>query len=722
MIVKNEGKIIERMLNSVYPFIDSFCICDTGSTDNTVELIHKFANEKGITNYIVYTEPFKNFEYNRTHALHKCIELPQLPTYILLIDADMVLQFGKNIDMVLLKKDLCFQKKIIPDVYFINQGNDAFYYKNARMLKAELLREQIKPKYTGVTHEYLDIPGQRVYVDIVKDVLFILDIGDGGAKTDKFSRDISLLKDGLIAEPNNSRYMFYLANSYKDSGDWENAKEMYDQCIRSNGWVEERWQCHYQLGKGHMARGNPAEAVHNWLLGYHLIPERLENIYELIRYYRENGKHMLAYLFYNIAIKTPTLKSPPVFLFLENDVYDYKIHYEFSVFGYYHNPEKVNMANHSSNVLKRVLVPDHIHANILQNYGFYTSRIYKLSSISNIDELQNMMLLKSYSDIKYYFNGVEMNSSSPSFLISPNGDRLRVCVRKVNYLIRDDGTYNCPGGVITKNHIIEIDISSPRWKYVNHYEMEYNRQYDAFYVGVEDVKLFYNKKLDRIKYIGTRPLPGNNGFVIESGCIQQTETSLSTYDSVFLRHSNNNHCEKNWVYFEGSEGNEKVIYEWNNERGIIIGELSEETYPTVLDDETPAPSRNFIQTHCIEAKNKIPKNIRGSTNGIRIGNEIWFVCHVISHEDLRNYYNLFVVLDATTYEIKSVSDVFKMSERKIEYVLGLAYLPSSGKMLMGYSTMDRTTDYLLVEKDVLIDKLNMQGLFTEENITMKISN
>ena len=38
MIVKNESKIITRLFNSVVPIIDCYCICDTGSTDNTVKI------------------------------------------------------------------------------------------------------------------------------------------------------------------------------------------------------------------------------------------------------------------------------------------------------------------------------------------------------------------------------------------------------------------------------------------------------------------------------------------------------------------------------------------------------------------------------------------------------------------------------------------------------------------------------------------------------------
>ncbi len=724
MIVKNESKIIERMLNSIYPFVDSFCICDTGSTDNTVELIHKFAQEKEITNYIVYTEPFRDFEYSRTHALHKCLELPTLPTYILLIDADMVLQFGNKLEMNNLKKGLCEQNPP-PDVYFINQGNDAFYYKNARMLRSALLLEEKKPKYTGVTHEYLDIPGNRIYVDILKEILFILDIGDGGSKNNKFTRDIKLLKNGLLFEPNNTRYVYYLANSYKDIGDWENARKMYEKCTQMNGWVEEKWQCYYQLGKGHMSKGNHAEAVHNWLLAYQLLPNRLENIYELIKYYRETSKNVLAHTFYNIAINTESIKKPPVFLFLENDVYDYKIYYEFSVFGYYYNPNKVNMANHTSNVLKRVLVPDHIHANMLQNYIFYTPHLCKWNNVSGIIELQNMALLKAFSDIKYTFKEKEMYSSSPSFVFTPD-NRLYVCVRKVNYFIKPDGSYEHKDGIVTKNHIFEFDTSNKLWMYKRHSELLYNKNYDDYYVGIEDLKLFYSSSSQSLTYIGTRPLPANNGISIDQGEVFLNEPSFSTKNNTNLTHSSNKNCEKNWVLFKDSTGKEKIIYEWNNHTGIVIGDLSTEITEKVLNNWDSSPtisSREFVQTHVIDARNKLPKGVRGSTNGINIGNEVWFICHTISYENTRNYYSLFVVLDATSYEIKRVSDIFKMSENKIEYVLGLGYIQDSDKFLIGYSTMDRTTDYVMIEKSVLIEKLNMESLIEEvetDNVVMSV--
>ena len=117
MIVKNESKIIQRLLESVLSIIDCYCICDTGSTDNTEELIRDFFNKHSIPGKIV-KEPFKNFEYSRNVALQACIGMSD---YILLMDADMVLQV-KDFDKNLLKSYDCF---------YILQGNEHFYYQRA---------------------------------------------------------------------------------------------------------------------------------------------------------------------------------------------------------------------------------------------------------------------------------------------------------------------------------------------------------------------------------------------------------------------------------------------------------------------------------------------------------------------------------------------------------------------------------------------------------------
>ena len=50
-MVNNESHVIERMLESVYPYIDYWVIQDNGSTDGTQDIIKNFFKEKGIPGF-----------------------------------------------------------------------------------------------------------------------------------------------------------------------------------------------------------------------------------------------------------------------------------------------------------------------------------------------------------------------------------------------------------------------------------------------------------------------------------------------------------------------------------------------------------------------------------------------------------------------------------------------------------------------------------------------
>jgi glycosyltransferase involved in cell wall biosynthesis len=145
MIVKNESRVIERMLSSVADMVDTYCICDTGSTDNTKELITAFFEARGISGKIV-EEPFRDFGYNRSFAMKACEGMPNAD-YLLLMDADMILERNEKMtpdEIKMLLKD---------DVYYIFQGSPQFFYKNVRVVK-----NNKGCTYWGVTHEYCKTP------------------------------------------------------------------------------------------------------------------------------------------------------------------------------------------------------------------------------------------------------------------------------------------------------------------------------------------------------------------------------------------------------------------------------------------------------------------------------------------------------------------------------------------------------------------------------------
>jgi len=427
MIVKNESNIITRLFDSVISIIDTYCICDTGSTDNTIQIIEEYFVKKGINGKIIQ-EPFKNFCYNRNFALKECIGLAD---FVLLLDADMILKLN-NFEKSMLSK---------ADSFSILQGNEAFYYQNLRIIKNNGLY-----KYIGVTHEYIDTPSNNNSIFLDKSVIFIIDIGDGGSKSDKFQRDIRLLIEGLKHEPNNARYHFYLANSYHDNGNFEEAIKFYKKRIELEDWKEEVWYSYYRIGCCYKKMNNFSDALHYWLEGYNFYPERLEAIYEIIKYYRKNSKHQLCMVFYNVAKNILNKKlNRDSYLFLHNDIYLHKIYYEYTIFAYYCGI--ININDETILVLNNSDIYSNIN-NLLSNMKFYK------------DILQKTMLFSFDKTIQLVINGenITFYSSNNCLIKNPNKDGYLLNVRYVNYYIEPNGHYiGCDKHIISTNNLLELD-------------------------------------------------------------------------------------------------------------------------------------------------------------------------------------------------------------------------------------------------------------------------
>jgi tetratricopeptide (TPR) repeat protein len=674
MIVKNESRVIRRLMESVYQLIDSYCICDTGSTDDTVNIITDFFNEKNIPGKVVF-EQFKDFGYNRTYAMKQCVGLPDAD-YLLLLDADMVLEFGKSLDIETFKNSLELE------AYHIFQGSPSFFYKNVRILK-----NHPEFSYWGVTHEYVQTPPHARYNDIDKNLLFINDIGDGGAKAEKFERDIRLLEKGLEELPGNDRYTFYLANSYRDYGNKEKAIENYKRRIEIGGWKEEVWFSYYSIGKCYKDMGDMANAIFYWMEAYEYFPERIENLYEIVNYYRLLGKNRLAYDYYEMADYIRKNHTSSDHLFLQKDIYDYKLDYEFSIIGYYCNRHNHNIHSSCMKVLENPNVDESTLKNVLSNYKFYTEDIHKFA----IAKGENIRLLENIGE-SLNIDKNEFFSSTPSICFNKQKQQnpqkpteLIVNVRYVNYKIGDAGEYINKENIKTINVIAILDMTKDKWIKKTKFELKYNESYDGLYVGLEDIRLFMNN--GELFFNANRGLEYHN-MVIEHGKInlgsQSTESNL-------IKKIDQRTIEKNWTLFSNQKNEMNMVYEWYP---LTIG--------NILDDKNNS-SMELNITHKLRTP-QFFKWVRGSTNGINIGNEIWFMCHMVSYEDRRHYYHIFVVLDTETYELKKYSRIFTFEKEKVEYTLGFEYMEDTKRFLIGYSILDRDTKYVMIPK-IKIDEL-----------------
>lgn len=694
MIVRNESGIITRLLESVLPFIDSYCICDTGSTDNTIQIIRDFfiLNSQIMTGKIL-TEPFRDFEYNRTFAFHACNDMDI--DYVLLLDADMILYVNPDITPLQFKLKLL---NMDADMIYIFQGSSDFNYKNIRIVKN---RKDIT--YWGVTHEYVNCPDNAIYKEFSIDDLFINDIGDGGCKSDKFIRDIHLLKIGLEKYPNNDRYTFYLANSYRNSQLYEDAINTYKTRIELGGWYEEVWYSYYSIGNCYKYMEDMPNAIYWWCEAYHYFSNRIENLYEIVKYYRITGKHKLAYHFYTIAKNELIKNRKNEYLFLQKDVYDYKLLYELTIFGYYYNPDNYNLSQYSMDIITNDNIESSIYNNILSNYKFYSPFIKDFENLSIFSKTfcKNIELLNSLHNNHLTENisilTDDFVSSTPSICFINKNTKLIVNIRYVNYKI-NNGIYDIKQTIHTINRMIVLDTSSEEWIILNDFILDYDKSLDNLYVGIEDIRLFSKNvgTFETLYFNGNRVLHTEN-IMIEHGIIDFVDNKMT---SNLIEKINQNIIEKNWVLID----NDTMIYCWYP---LTIGNNIANKSDVEVENKTSSYN-SFVQTHEIQTPYFF-KDVRGSSNGVLIHDELWFICHTVSYEDTRYYYyHIFVVLDSQTYNVKKYSRYFTFEKIAIEYTLGFIHIKKTetnpSAFIIGYSTMDNTTKYMAIETSC-VDKM-----------------
>jgi tetratricopeptide (TPR) repeat protein len=643
MIVKNESKIICRALTAVLSIIDTYCICDTGSTDDTIEIIKTFFDNHNIRGKIVQ-EPFKNFEHNRNYAMDCC---DGMADYLLLIDADMCPSINKFNKQDLWSYDACF----------VLQGTENFYYQNIRIVK------NIKPiRYVGSTHEYITLPNGARIQNVNKDELFIIDYGDGGCKQDKYTRDVILLRETLRTNPNHERSLFYLANTYRDMSNFEQAIIYYQQRCRVGGWAEEIWSSKYHIGNCYSMLGKEAEAVFYWLEAYNHIRERVESLYKLTQYYRKKGHHHLSLFFCLKAMDILKLNQDnSKRLFCENEVYTYLIYVEYTIIAYYCDIRIID--NEVVTILNKCN-SEQIISLLLKNMKFY-NQILKHDDVIDFT-----------SKIMHNINNknVLLNSSSAAIISNPDkkGEYL-FNIRYVNYEVVD-GNYIYDTNVITINKCVTLDKS---FRVVKEHLFEADTTTNRCIMGVEDVKLFRDEETNQILFIGQTHHANNKiGIVSNVYDLNRDMLELTEYNQTFA----NTNCEKNWV-FVNYKNSTHIIYSWNP---LKIGKLNPTTKLFDVICEKPTPS--------------IFERVRGSTPGYSFNNEIWFIVHVVSYETPRHYYHMLVIFDKNLENTK-YSAPFKFEGLCIEYCVGL--IVEEDRVLISYSTMDNTSKLGLYNKSYL---------------------
>lgn len=215
MIVKNEENVIERSLTSALPFIQTWLIVDTGSSDKTMEIIQTFFDKHSISGHL-FSRQWVNFGYNRTEALELCRNKMD---WAIMLDADDTIE-GQP-----------FPSTLFSD----NEGIDGYtmqiLFQGHQFRRMQLFRISAPWRYVHTVHEYAVCDGRTsAAIGHIPNHTYMHARSEGAQSKDPISRaerDIKLLQN----EPKDSHTLFHLANSYREAKQIENALQCYKELI-----------------------------------------------------------------------------------------------------------------------------------------------------------------------------------------------------------------------------------------------------------------------------------------------------------------------------------------------------------------------------------------------------------------------------------------------------------------------------------------------------------
>ena len=239
MIVKNEEKVLENCLKSVKDF--EILLCDTGSTDSTVEIARKYAN---------VFEDYKwekSFCKARNYALSKC----KKDSWIISIDADEeMLTDTEKIIKIIEEADHNGCDAI--DINMVG-GNDKFTFPR-------IFKNTGYIKWAGDAHNYLTGIKKKCYGDIT------IKFGYSPTHAQNPRRTLEILEESV--KTSGSREKFYLAREYSYFKEYEKAVYWCDEYIKNPGWAGEwseccllKARCLWNLNRGEEARDACLQAI-----------------------------------------------------------------------------------------------------------------------------------------------------------------------------------------------------------------------------------------------------------------------------------------------------------------------------------------------------------------------------------------------------------------------------------------------------------------------------
>jgi glycosyltransferase involved in cell wall biosynthesis len=328
MMLKNEELMLHISLDSCIGHIDSIVIYDTGSTDNTIQILKDFSDKNKIPLRLKEGE-FKNFSESRNVSLDFADTFEDID-FILLMDCNDQLQGGDKL------KDFCRKE--------LDSNNNAYLmcqhwwsgkydkYFNSRLIKAR--REW---RYKGSVHEYMYDASTNKGPSIFKipdDIILYQDRTTDDNKTaNRFTRDKELLLIDYKKDPREPRTLFYLAQTCSCLNQPEETLYFYKLRTELEGFQEEKFHAYLRCGE-YSERLNLS--WHDSMTFYMKAIEhtmRVEPLIKIAEHYIRTKRWLIAFTFSDLACSL--LYPEQAILFVDKRAYDYTRWHINGIIGYY---------------------------------------------------------------------------------------------------------------------------------------------------------------------------------------------------------------------------------------------------------------------------------------------------------------------------------------------------------------------------------------------------
>jgi len=291
IMVKNGGDQFENMLKENLHLIDKWTILDTGSTDNTIEIINRVL--VGKKRGKLYQEPFINFPDSR----NRCLELAGTTCKFTLMLDDTYVVKGQLRDFLNTVRGDQFASS-----YSLYVTSDDVEYTSNRIVKTEN-----KLRYIFKLHEIIS-PENNINVTIPNGVANIFDYRFDYMESRTMERktyDLKILEEALIEEPENPRNLYYLAQTYNLLKKYDIAFDYFIQRINhpNDGFIQEKYDACFEAGRlANFQLKKPwSECQALYEMAYTIDNKRPESQYFLgIHYYLE-GNYPQAWFYFKTA-------------------------------------------------------------------------------------------------------------------------------------------------------------------------------------------------------------------------------------------------------------------------------------------------------------------------------------------------------------------------------------------------------------------------------------